>query len=158
MRKRLILIGLTTAMALPAFDALAFELVSDGEYKTDTAARPSGVEIPDFAVSRSLAPLFPKIEIIAPSSVADVQPPVRIDVKFVGEEGKPVNPDSFRVYYGFMGIDITDRIRKVTQITAAGFTAEGAELPAGSHTLKLEIADTSGRKTNLTLKFKVLDK
>jgi hypothetical protein len=158
MRKNLILTALTMAMALPAFDAAAFELISDGEYKTDTSARPNGAETPDFAVSRSMTPLFPKIEILAPSSIAEVKPPVRIDVKFIGEEGKPVDPDTFHVYYGFMGIDITDRIRKATPITAAGFTAEGAELPPGAHTLRLEIADKSGRKSNLTLKFRVLEK
>ncbi|HUP90863.1 MAG TPA: hypothetical protein VM074_01340 [Solimonas sp.] len=141
-----------------AGSAPAFELVTPDEYLADQVARPAGAETPAPAKprTRSLKPLFPRVEVLAPDSVTEVKPPVRIELRFIGEPGTPVDPASFHVYYGFLGIDITERIRDAAQITPEGLVAEGAELPVGSHSLKLTLADAKGRGSSTVVKFKVV--
>lgn len=147
MRRPLLLIALLLASGpLPAF-----ELVSPDEAAASQAVTETGLP-----PTRSLQPAWPKIEIRHPVG-NEVQPPVSIEVRFLGDGSAPVDPESFRVYYGMLGIDITDRIRKATTIGADGFQAQGAELPPGKHSLRMSLADHSGRRTEVQVKFRVLE-
>lgn len=141
---------LLAASMLLSGAAQAFELVSPEE----SAANSVLPEPPP--ATRSLQPAWPRIEIRNPVG-SEVQPPVSIEVRFLGDGSSPVDPESFRVYYGMLGIDITDRIRKATTIRADGFQAQGAELPPGKHSLRMSLADRSGRRTEVQVKFRVLE-
>ncbi len=69
--------------------------------------------------------------------------------------GAEIDPTTFRVLYGWLGIDITDRLKEHANITPEGIRAENAELPEGRHELTLEIADTKGRYGAATLEFTI---
>lgn len=149
--------SLPLLLCVLASSAQAFELVSDAELGAELEARaaPGAKALMDEPPTRGLETGWPRIKVVEPSS-STVVPPVRIAVRFEGEsEATPVNPDSFRAYYGMLGIDITDRIRKATPVTDKGFLAEGAELPPGTHAIRLEVRDRNGRKADLKLKVKV---
>ncbi|HEX4894707.1 MAG TPA: hypothetical protein VFV11_00055 [Solimonas sp.] len=142
------------ALLLASLPLQAFELVSPEEYNRDLEA--PEVFAPPPGATRSLQPAWPKIEIRNPTG-SEARPPVAIEVRFLGDGKSAIDPESFRVYYGMLGIDITDRIRKATPITAEGFSAQGAELPPGKHSLRMSLADRSGRRTEVQVKFKVLE-
>ncbi|HUZ73123.1 MAG TPA: hypothetical protein VMU87_09060 [Stellaceae bacterium] len=95
------------------------------------------------ALEPSLPPgALPRIDVVSPPLAADIRSPVDIRLKFVPTKGAVILPDTFRAYYGWLGIDITDRIREHASITAAGLTVKDAELPSGSHDITLEIKDS----------------
>ena len=60
-----------------------------------------------------------------------------------------------RIRYGMIGLDVTDRIRQAATVTEQGIEATGAALPAGSHSMSVEIADSAGRSTKQAFKFRV---
>lgn len=62
-------------------------------------------------------------------------------------EDVPVDVESLEILYGWLEIDVTDRIREYAEITEAGITAPGAKLPSGDHSFLLRIADVNGRFT-----------
>ncbi len=133
-RTTLVLALLAAANVRPA---AAFELITPQEAANDAKA-------PHL---RALLPIpppdaLPRIEVVSPSLAKDVKSPVNIQLKFVPTDGAVILPDTFRAYYGWLGIDITDRIRQHAAITAAGLTVKDAELPSGSHDITLEIKDS----------------
>ena len=138
------------------FAVQAFDLISAGEFGDELEMR-KFKDIDAVGATRDIPPPYPKIEIISPNLGSEIKPPVKIEVRFIGENGVAINPDSFKVNYGVLGIDITARIRKATEIKMDGFTAEGAALPEGKHSLKLTLSDAEGRTTTSTLKFKIIE-
>jgi len=54
-----------------------------------------------------------------------------------------------------IGLDVTDRIRKAATVTERGIEATGAALPAGPHSMAIEIADSAGHSTKQAFKFRV---
>jgi hypothetical protein len=95
--------------------------------------------------SRPVSPAgAPTIEVVAPKDLSAITVPVSIDIRFTPQEGRQVDVNSLHVLYGWLEIDITDRIRKYCEVTAVGIKANKAKLPPGSHRLTVKIADTNG--------------
>ncbi len=141
----------------------AFQLVLPDEFSRDQLARSE--QLPD---GRTRGELFdeqvwtrsldaPLIEVVTPDAATPVQSPVDIYVKFEPGPGAKIVLDSLHIRYGVIGLDVTDRIRKAATVTEQGIRAKGAELPAGSHTMSIEIADSIGRKGKQKFKFRVGD-
>jgi hypothetical protein len=84
-----------------------------------------------------------------------VRPPVDISVRFSPGPGARIVLDSLHIRYGLIGLDVTDRIRKAATVTEQGIEAPGAALPAGSHSMSVEISDSAGRTTRQAFKFRV---
>ena len=97
----------------------------------------------------------PVITVVTPSPKGPVKAPVDIDVRFEPGPGATIVLDSLHIRYGLIGLDVTDRIRKAATVTEGGIRAPGAQLPSGSHSMSVEIADSAGRKTKQSFKFKV---
>jgi hypothetical protein len=97
----------------------------------------------------------PVIEVLTPEAKKPVKPPVDINVRFAPGPGARIVIDTLRIRYGMIGLDVTERIRKAATVTEQGIQAPGAALPAGSHSMSIEIADSAGRKTKQVFKFKV---
>jgi hypothetical protein len=78
-------------------------------------------------------------------------------VRFKPAEGATVNVSSLKIKYGFLGLDITQRILQApgVLVSADGLRASGARLPSGSHKLLIEIADNYGRTGRQPLEFTV---
>jgi hypothetical protein len=131
-----------------------FELLSQQEYQSELAARSKpGASF----VTRGADLNAPAITVVKPDRSAPIQPPVDIDVRFQPAAGATVNVSSLKIKYGFLGLDITQRILQApgVQVSASGLRATGARLPSGSHKLVIEIADNYGRTGRQTLEFTV---
>ncbi len=131
-----------------------FELLSEQEYHSELSARgrPGAALVPRAADLNA-----PSITVVAPDSRAPIQPPVDIDVRFQPAAGATVNVGSLKILYGFLRLDITQRILQApgVQVSPSGLTAKGARLPSGSHKLLIEVADNLGRGGSRLLEFTV---
>jgi hypothetical protein len=130
--------------------ALAFSLVTPEEAAAAQSAHARGF-LPGPRHPGENAAALPQIEVESPALDAPVKSPVNIKLKFVPPPGAVIVPETFRAYYGFLGIDITDRIRAHAAITQAGLTLENAELPKGTHELTLSVRDSADRAAELRL-------
>ena len=97
----------------------------------------------------------PRIELLAPDLGAPVPSPTRILLRFAPIAPAAIRPDSFRVRYGALRLDITARITAVSKVTAEGLDVAQARLPRGPHRLLLEVQDTLGRTGERQLQFVV---
>ena len=64
-------------------------------------------------------------------------------------------PDSFRVLYGVLKIDLTERLQAHARLSESGVVVEGAQMPQGTHRLLLRVADDKGRTAEQTVVFRV---
>jgi len=130
-------LALALAVGASVGGAGAFELITPQEAAKNAAA-------PHL---RALTPTpppdaLPRIEVVSPTLAKDVKSPVDIELKFVPTAGAVILPETFHAYYGWLDLDITDRIRQHAAISAAGLTAKDAELPSGSHDITLSVKDS----------------
>jgi len=150
------LVVLTSLLAASLASAAegGFQLLSSREYQSELAARAApGATY----VTRGADFNAPTITVVKPDHSAPIKPPVDIDVEFKPSQGSTVNVSSLKILYGFLKLDITDRILKApgVQVSAAGLQANGAKLPSGSHKLLIEIADNLGRVGRQPVEFTV---
>ncbi len=97
----------------------------------------------------------PKVIVRDPGEVAEVTPPVTIDVAFEADPGAAIDLNSLKVIYlKLFGIDITARLKPY--LTATGIHAVNAPLAPGHHTIEISVGDTAGRRTVERFSFTVL--
>ena len=150
----LVVLGALLVASLASAAQGSFQLLSTGEYQSELAARAApGATY----VTRGADFNAPTITVVKPDHSAPIKPPVDIDVEFKPSQGSTVNVSSLKILYGFLKLDITDRILKApgVQVSAAGLQANGAQLPSGSHKLLIEIADNLGRVGRQPVEFTV---
>jgi hypothetical protein len=148
--------GILAASMASAANRSGFELLTDQEYQSEVALRsaaPGAALIPKAADFDA-----PIITVLKPDRTTPVQPPFDIDVRFKAAEGASVNLASLKVMYGFLRLDVTKRILMApgVQVSEAGLTASGAQMPSGSHKVVIELADNFGRKRRQLFEFTVL--
>ena len=142
--------------SLQAQGSGGFELVTAAEaQQAATAERNAPPEIR----SRSL-PVpkgnVPGIRVLSPSSgAAPVAAPLRIELAFTSTPGTRIVPSSFRVLYGLLKIDLTDRLRKHATVTESGVVVDRAVVPDGQHRLILQVADDQGNTAEQELRLRV---
>lgn len=110
--------------------------------------------------TRSLAvadPEAPQIEVLRPNPLNGLKPPFAVELRFSARAGAEIDPGSLRVAYGFLGIDLTERIRKSATVTAEGLRADGVDIPRGDHRLTVRIADVRGRVGEREIRLSVGD-
>lgn len=146
------------AALLVSFSAVAdsggFELVSPREYNSELTAR----HRPHARfVTRGAELNAPTITVIRPEHSTAIRPPVDIQLRFAAAEGATVDVSSLKIMYGFLKLDVTQRILKApgVEVSADGLTANGAQLPSGNHKLLIQIADSLGRVGQQPLEFTV---
>ena len=98
----------------------------------------------------------PLITINSPSVTSDLHSPIRIDINFRAPDDATIQIDSLKVMYGWLNLDITDRIRQHAQISHTGILAEDVVLPVGKHNITIEITDTMERSTEKDVSFEIL--
>ena len=101
------------------------------------------------------APDAPRIEIREPQIGNPLDSPVRIDVRFVAVDPARIQPETFKVRYGSLRLDITARLRGAATISPQGIAVPQAVLPRGWHRLHLEIRDTQDRLGTQTVEFEI---
>ena len=150
----LVLLGVSCLVA----GSTGFDLLTAAEYQQEKDAHSMVTRGPG---ARAVEPESenaeggPLIEILAPDARKVVKAPVDISVRFWPGAGSTIVLESLRIRYGMIGLDVTDRIRKAATVTERGIEATGAALPAGSHSMSIEIADSAGRNTKQGFKFQV---
>jgi hypothetical protein len=101
--------------------------------------------------------VVPLIDIVKPEPATDlkVKAPFPIVVQFKGQQDSAIEPATFKVLYGFLKIDITDRITKFVKITKDGFSLDNANIPVGKHRLTLQVSDDKQRIAERELRVEV---
>lgn len=149
------------AALAPAKPALAFELVTPAEAARDRELRPKNeaIDMPEVARSRSApgttAPAALAIRVLLPTPQAAVTAPLRIELAFEAPPGARVVPSSFRVLYGVLKIDLTERLRRFSTINERGVVVDQAVVPDGLHRLYLQVADDKGNVAEQELRLRV---
>ncbi len=132
----------------------AFVLVTPEEFAREQQKR-------DVAPSRSLdvkrEAQSPDIVLVRPAASHDILSPTDIELRFLAKDQAQVDMRTLRVLYGMFGINITARLLKHASLTESGIVAKEASLPAGSHTITIEIADSRNRVARESFRFIVKD-
>jgi hypothetical protein len=152
---RLIAIGLLSGTLLHT--AHAFDLLSPEQAAAEQQALRTARDSPEAAPprSRSSKPA-PSIKVLSPPlNNGPLKSPLRIELRFEPLGDVKINPASFKVLYGMLRIDLTDKIRGNATLTEAGLLADKVSIPSGSHRLLLQVADMAGRVTETELQFSV---
>lgn len=155
----------SAAMAQPVRKAPppAFELITQAEAsrERDVRAKSEASDLPEVR-SRSLpgaagAPTQPvlSIRVVAPTPQAAVTAPLRIELAFETPPGTRVVPSTFRVLYGVLKIDLTERLRRFSTISERGVVVDQAVVPDGLHRLFLQVADDKGNVAEQELRLRV---
>ena len=100
---------------------------------------------------------MPIIEIIKPEPAPDlkVKAPFSINVLFKPQADAAIDPSTFKVLYGGLRFDITNRITKFVKVTAAGFSLDNAQIPVGKHRLTMQVQDEKQRVAERELRVEV---
>jgi hypothetical protein len=163
----LALAGFGLFAATPARAQLAFELITKAEASRDRDMRPKDdpTEVPEVPAVRSRAvpgtpgtaparPVF-AIRVVAPTPLASVTAPLRIELAFETLPGTRVVPSTFRVLYGVLKIDLTERLRRFATISERGVVVDQAVVPDGLHRLFIQVADDRGNVAEQELRLRV---
>lgn len=132
--------------------ARSLELVTSDEVQAEAQAR-----LPEPIVARTApAAGAPRIQVLEPAlSGSALKNPLLIELRFAAEPDAEIDPASFRAFYGFLRLDVTERILKAVQVMKAGLRVDNAQIPAGSHRLFLRIVDSKGRVSETELRFSI---
>ena len=154
LRTTLLCLALLTASA--ATRAEGFELITAEEARLEAqavAAAPREVRTRGLP---AVKPGQPAIEVVTPTvSGNTVNAPVRIEAAFKPAPGTRIVPSTFRVLYGLLKIDLTDRLKKHATVTEQGVVVDQARVPAGQHRLILQVADDQGNTAEQELRLRV---
>lgn len=138
------------ARAQPA--AGGFELVTPADVQAERLA-------PEAPRTRSMPrPGAPAIRIVAPvqGEAGTVVPaPLRIELVFEAVAGSRIVPDSFRMLYGMLKLDLTERLRRHATITERGVLVERALLPEGLHRLFVQVSDDKGNQAEQEMRVRI---
>jgi hypothetical protein len=106
MQRRIFIAGLViTALALPA-PSIGWELVPRDEEREEELITP------------------PTIQVIRPDLAKPISGPVTIQIVFRTQPGASIVTSTFVATYGFLGLDITERLLQHANLTPQGITAE----------------------------------
>jgi len=144
--KKIKLILLATCMSVSAsvFAAEGFQLVSETEYRDQISFERPYVKTRGFNTTPKGSP---KISIDKPSISGTVSSPTNIEISFKADDGAEIEVGSLEVLYGWLSLNITDRIREHAKLSPEGLLASNVTLPEGDHTIKIVIKDNKGRES-----------
>jgi hypothetical protein len=134
--------------ALASAAQTKWDLVTPDEDRRDRSA-PQTPAPPDL-------PPPPVIELLRPDVSKPVRNPVTIDVQFSAGSGAAIDMQSFRATYGWLGLDITNRVLEHAIKTPNSLSAQNVSIPSGSHRVTISIANTSGKRASKTFQLSVV--
>jgi hypothetical protein len=130
-------------------------LVSDAEYAQEKQVEANLPKSGQLTAKSVPVPGAPVIELQKPKMQETLKAPFPIQLAFKTNDGADVDLDSFKVLYGFMKLDITDRVVHNAKLSKEGLSVDNANIPAGNHKLILQLRDSKNRKTEVTMNFTV---
>ena len=128
------------AVALAAISSIAFSapLIS-----------PKEAELPNSPPTLSTRGISrgPTIKLNSPEADAPVVSPFEFKVSFDARGDSKIDPNSVKVIYMKSPfVDLTPRLKNA--ISANGIDFSKAEVPPGTHTIRITVKDSEGRETN----------
>lgn len=136
-----------------------FDLITPTEARLEAQAEASAPPANTAPRTRSLVvPKLnqPTIQVVAPTAPGTaVNAPVRIELAFKPAPGTRIVPSTFRVLYGLLKIDLTDRLKKHATVTEEGVVVDRAQVPAGQHRLIMQVTDDQGNLAEQELRLRV---
>ena len=97
----------------------------------------------------------PRIEQVSPDPGKGAKSPFPLEIKFTAHNDTTVDPGSVKVtYLKSPSVDLTPRLK--THITADGIDLGDAEVPPGTHMIRIDVRDSQGRNGTSIIKFSVL--
>jgi len=89
----------------------------------------------------------PAVKLNSPEADTPIQSPFDLKFTFEARGESKIDPSSVKVVYMKTPIvDLTPRLKNA--ITPTGIDFQKADLPVGTHVLKVTVKDTEGRETN----------
>ena len=89
----------------------------------------------------------PSVKLISPAADTPVNSPIDFKVSFEARGEGKIDPASVKVVYMKSPfVDLTPRLKNA--ISASGIEFANADIPPGSHTIRVTAKDTDGRETN----------
>jgi hypothetical protein len=129
----------TSTSNLPAAEPI--QLVTEEELQASMAAPEPGA---------------PRILVETPKLNASLPSPIAMRFRFQAADGTSIRPETFKVRYGSLRIDITARITGATEVTEEGLEISQAALPKGKHKIILAVEDAVGRINERQLQFEII--
>ena len=137
--------------ALAAILASTAALAADPLITEAEAALPTP---PDVAMSLRGITRGPAIEQVTPEEMKPVKSPTPIKIKFTARNNAEIDKDSLKVtYIKTPSVDLTARLK--AHVKGDGIEMTAAELPAGTHILRIDVKDTQGRASTALFKMSV---
>jgi hypothetical protein len=146
MTRASVAIAATALMFLPPLPAAAEILITKEE-----AGLPA---TPAIAMTTRGLTRGPGIEQLSPNPDRPVSSPLPLKIRFQIRNNVEIDPASIKLTYLKMKpIDLTDRIKKY--VKPDGIEMNGAEVPPGVHSLRLDLQDKQGRVATAIIKLTV---
>lgn len=100
----------------------------------------------------------PAIELISPAiGTTSVKSPLPLKIKFTGRNNIAIDPASVKLtYLKAPPVDLTERVK--SYVSKDGIDMAAAEVPPGTHVLRLDVKDTEGRTASSTITLSVAPK
>lgn len=96
----------------------------------------------------------PGIELVSPSPIQSVTSPMPLRIKFQPRNNVAIDPDSVKVtYLKANPVDLTSRIKRY--VTQTGIDMAQAEVPPGTHLMRVDVTDQQGRSSSSVFKVTV---
>jgi len=98
----------------------------------------------------------PRVEQVSPDPRGKgAKSPFPLEIKFIAHNDTAVDPASVKVtYLRSPSVDLTARLKG--HITPAGIDMSDADVPPGTHMLRIEVRDSQGRSGTSIIKLSVL--
>lgn len=128
--------------------ALAFASMASAVFAAPLIT-PKEAELPDVPPTLSTRGISrgPAIKLNSPETNAPVISPFEFKVTFDARGESKIDPSSVKVIYMKSPfVDLTPRLKPA--ISANGIDFAKAEVPPGTHTIRITVKDTEGRETN----------
>jgi len=147
-KKRVALAALGLVLStLPCIAQQQWDLITPNENARDRVA----AHVP--APPNTLHP--PTIDLLRPDLSGPLRNPVTIEVRFTAGPGREIDMRSFRASYGWLGMNVTNRLLRHAVRGPNTLSASNVELPVGDHRITLSIADNAGKRASRTFRFSV---
>jgi hypothetical protein len=135
----------------------AFVLALPGAGAADVLITEAEAKLPgsgDVAMTTRGLSRGPGVEQVSPDPDRGVASPVPLKIKFIPRNNVAIDPASVQVtYLKSKNVDLTDRVKK--HLTADGIDMKDAQVPPGTHHLRINLKDSQGRTSTATIKLTV---
>ena len=149
MRSLIVAIALSAGVIFVPSTGSAETLISEAEAKLPPS---TDVGLTTRGLTRG-----PGIELVSPSTERGVQSPVPLRVKFIARNNVGIDVDTVKItYLKAQSVDLTGRVKKY--VTADGIDMANAEVPPGTHHLRISLKDKQERTSTVTVKLIVAPK